>query len=788
MFTRKKCLLILLAASFLLSLSPSASSTINKSQKKAKFWEKLFLEQIGYFEHNSKAIDYLVYKIEKDLTVFRLEAKDFDSRYHQMKFIMGNIINNPYEFRLIISELNNAEIAFKTRYKELLELDAQATTFIETLQGMEEDLNYLKIKQFSNTKMIAASIRLIFDINILKTQLNHEKQEIQNFFASTKDLIVKFNTMSDFLEKSFRKQIFTFFLIPGPALWTVEVAKLLPYSLNSWTSSLPIILRERFPDELEEYIAVLIIFAIALIIYTIFHYLLIRKINIKIRIPHAYELLLRAIAALFIFLGLFATSYVLIFPETVLFYRLGVVIFGFFAWFFSLGLKVIQCPDTRQDSSITTLFIIFSCAVLFQISGVNYVLLTLLWPIVLFLALCYQFALNYKNSSIIKNRFFWFFLIFSVAFIILSLCGYIYLSVFCCMIWFLILVVIRLGTALTWLLKTSLSKDKFKRMFIRVFLLGLGIPFLWFFLFFIVFYWASMQISSSAMIMLRYISDISLNYNGYSIKLFNAFIMIFLFFVFRSTIKSFTAYLSYSSYAEQKQRHQVLPSMKTLSNYTGWILYIIIGMIVLKINVTSILVILGGLSVGIGFGLQHLVNNFISGLIIMFGKACRPGDIIEFNSTWASILKTDIRTTTVKTFDNCIITIPNSMLIDKELHNWTKNNDLIRKDMEIGIAYGSDVKLVKKLLLEIAESYSEVCKAPAPQVLFNNFGDSALIFKLRIWLYDIDNIVAIPSEIRFCINQRFEENNITIAYPQIDLHVKEFPKNNIINPILEGQK
>ena len=161
----------------------------------------------------------------------------------------------------------------------------------------------------------------------------------------------------------------------------------------------------------------------------------------------------------------------------------------------------------------------------------------------------------------------------------------------------------------------------------------------------------------------------------------------------------------------------------------------------------------------------------------MFGKACRPGDIIELDSLWGTILKTDIRTTTMRTFENCIITIPNSVLIDKQLHNWTKNNDLIRKDIDVGVGYDSDVETVKTLLLEIANGFDEVCKVPAPQVIFKEFGDNALIFRLRIWLYVIDNIVATPSEIRYSINKRFKENNISIAYPQIDLHIKELPKN-----------
>ena len=783
---KKPVLILYITVCFLFIYSPSAFSAIKK-QGKAVFWENIFLDQIKNFKYYSKEIDYLVYEIENDLVTFEKLGKDFNTRYHQLRFIMGTTINNPYEYRLIISELTIADRAFQERYQELKDLNVRAATSLKALVEMEDDLNSLSRQKFSNTKMMAASVRLVFNIRILKAQLNFEMKKIQNFLVEMKELD-KFTNLSDFLDESFTKQLRSYFLEPGPAIWTAELTKLLPYSIQSWVSSLPTILKEKFPDALNEYLAVLFIFVIALIIYTLFHYLLIKKINIKARIPNAYELLLRALAALLIFIGLFATSSILIFPETVLFYRLGVVIFGFFAWFFSLALKMIQNPDAKPNSTLSTLFVIFSFGVLFQIFGVNYIMLSLLWPIVLVLAIFYQIIINHKNNNINKNGYFWFFIVLSLLFIFISFKGYIYLSIFCCMIWFLLSVILRIGTAFTWLLRAALDKGKHKEHFIRVVLLGLGIPSIWLFLFLIVYYWASMQISSNSFTVLEYITELRYNISDINIKVIDTLILIFLFFIFRTTIKAFIDYLSYSSYANKSQRHQVLPSMKSLTKYTGWIIYIIIAMVMLKVNITSILVVLGGLSVGIGFGLQHLVNNFLAGLIVMFGKACRPGDIIELDSKWASVLKTDIRTTTVRTFDNCIITVPNSILIDKELYNWTKNNDLIRSSMSIGVAYGSDVELVKKLLLEIAGSFDEVCKSPQPQVLFNDFGTNALIFKLRIWLHEIDNIVATPSAIRFIINQRFNEHNIKIAYPQMDLHIKEQPNNNSIETVLKGTK
>ena len=767
---------------FLLSLSfffiiPFTSFSETKAEKSAKFWEKVFLEKIDNFEYYSKEVDYLVYQIQKDLTKFRSNASQFNTRYHQLKIIMGSIINNPYELRFVIAELNSSENSFFSLYTGIQSLHHQAKKYIEALNDIENDLKFLSKTEFTNTNMIAASIRLLFNVKILKAHLLLERENMTKTLDDMKELIDKYTIMSDLLKELFIKQLSSYFLVPGPPLWSLELTRVVPYSFAFWLRTLPAVFKERFPNDVDEYIAVLIIFGIALIIYLIFHYLLIKKINIKAKIPNAYEIFLRALAALILFLGLFATASVLIFPQTVLFYRLGVVVFGFFAWIFSLALKVIQCPDTRHDSTMLSLFVIFLCGILLQLFSMPYIMLILIWPLILLSTIIYLIVINYKNKTISKLSHVWIFILFTSVFIILSLSGYIYLSVFCCMVWFLIHVAIRLGTVLTWMLKVALDKEKFYKRFYRVILVGFGIPFIWLTLFLIVFFWASIQISHNSYTTLEYLAGITLKLPGYDIKIIDIFILVFLFAIFRGTIKAITEFLSYTSYAKQNQRHQVLPAMKTLTAYVGWVIYFIILMLLFRINITSILVILGGLSVGIGFGLQHLFYNFVAGLIILFGKCCRPGDIVELNGLWATVLRTDIRTTTIKTFENCIVTLPNAMVIDEKLHNWTKENDLIRNDLEVGVAYGSDIDLVKKVLLEIASSVKEVCHIPQPQVIFKSFGDSSLVFTLRIWLYKIDDIIATPSEIRYQINQEFNKNNIVIAYRQLDVHIKDTPNN-----------
>ena len=452
-----------------------------------------------------------------------------------------------------------------------------------------------------------------------------------------------------------------------------------------------------------------------------------------------------------------------------------------------MALKVIQSPNTSDGISLSALFIIFSCGIFYQILGMNYILLAIIWPITIFAAALYLLVRIIIKHKTLLNKQLFFFIPVALFFIILCLNGYVYLSIFCSMIWFLVVVSFRLATALSWILKTGMENSKTNYHLLSALITGIGIPLIWLLLVISLFFWASMQMSSNSNAFVTYFLKLKINIHGHQLQIFSLCLSIFLFFVFKCFINSFIEYLTKSSCSDQKQRHQILPSLKSITRYTGWVIYSLIVMIIFNVNITSILVVLGGLSVGIGLGLQTLVSNFICGLMIIFGKTCRPGDVIELDGTLGTVIRTEIRNTTIKTLDNCIITVPNSNLLDTQLHNWTRNNDLIRKDINIGVGYDADVDVTTKLLLEIAESFEGICKTPRPKVLFHDFGDHALIFNLRIWLHDIDNVFTVPSTVRYAINKRFKANGINIAYPQLDIHVKEASSHETKKSIKRNQ-
>jgi len=191
------------------------------------------------------------------------------------------------------------------------------------------------------------------------------------------------------------------------------------------------------------------------------------------------------------------------------------------------------------------------------------------------------------------------------------------------------------------------------------------------------------------------------------------------------------------------------------------------------INLTNIALVTGGLSVGLGFGLRDIVNNFLSGLIILLGRSIRHGDIIEMDGIVGKVLEITIRSTVVQTNNNAIVAIPNSEIISSKLINWTGNNSAVMKEIKIGVAYDSDIEKVKYILLDIAKNNEHVLRDPPSLVVLNEFADSTLNFVLKIWVDDIRTALSITSSIREKINTEFKTNGIKMAYPQLDVHLKE---------------
>lgn len=209
----------------------------------------------------------------------------------------------------------------------------------------------------------------------------------------------------------------------------------------------------------------------------------------------------------------------------------------------------------------------------------------------------------------------------------------------------------------------------------------------------------------------------------------------------------------------------------TISVYIIWSVGILISLSVFGLNTTSLAVAFGALSIGLGFGLQNIANNFVSGLILLFERPIQVGDVVEVGGIWGEVKKINVRATLVQTYNNSSLIIPNSEFISTTVTNWSHRDPYIRRDLLVGVAYGSDTELVKTLLLQAADTVSEVRHSPKkPSVQFINFGDSSLDFRLRFWS-TIDDFIEAESKLRFNIDRLFRENQVVIPFPQRDLHI-----------------
>ncbi len=209
-------------------------------------------------------------------------------------------------------------------------------------------------------------------------------------------------------------------------------------------------------------------------------------------------------------------------------------------------------------------------------------------------------------------------------------------------------------------------------------------------------------------------------------------------------------------------------------SYLKWFVYLVIflvGMHTSGVNVTAVFAASAALLIGVGLALQTLFQDIISGIFILVDQSVHVGDIIELEGKVGRVLDIRLRTTRAVTVDNKVLVIPNHLYLTNILFNWTENGTETREFVDVGVAYGSDVELVKSILLDIAKAQSTVLKSPAPMVLFTDFADSSLNFRVAFTLIDSFDVRFTQSNIRFEIDKAFKQNKIVIPFPQRDVHV-----------------
>lgn len=220
----------------------------------------------------------------------------------------------------------------------------------------------------------------------------------------------------------------------------------------------------------------------------------------------------------------------------------------------------------------------------------------------------------------------------------------------------------------------------------------------------------------------------------------------------------------------------VANSVSTITYYLLLMLGLVVALAAAGFEVSQLAIVLGALSLGIGLGLQNVVNNFVSGLILMFERPIQPGDTVEVAGTVGTVRDIGMRATTFTTFEGADVVVPNGMLLSEKLINWTLSSNTRRVDVPVGVAYGSDPERVRALLLEVAQRTERVARQPAPAVLFTGFGASSLDFSVRAWTHFDDHPI-VRSTLGLAIHDALRDAGVEIPFPQQDLHLKSVDRS-----------
>lgn len=247
-------------------------------------------------------------------------------------------------------------------------------------------------------------------------------------------------------------------------------------------------------------------------------------------------------------------------------------------------------------------------------------------------------------------------------------------------------------------------------------------------------------------------------------------LLVFLLFYLTAKLRKWVVY---KLLANSKIDLGIRIAVGTILRYIVLVLGLIIVLQSIGLDLSAITVLAGALGVGIGFGLQNITNNFVSGIIILFERPIKVGDRIEVGDVSGDVINISMRSTTILTNDNISIIVPNSDFISSKVINWSYTDRNIRFNIPIGVSYNEDPEKIKIILLEVANENKGILKEPAPDVLFKEYADSALVFILRVWTREyINRPNVLKSQIYYAVFKKFKEHNIEIPYPQRDLHIK----------------
>jgi small-conductance mechanosensitive channel len=447
----------------------------------------------------------------------------------------------------------------------------------------------------------------------------------------------------------------------------------------------------------------------------------------------------------------------------------------FLAWGLARLFWKIRCVQRElqphSHNPLLTLWGVFALALVLQNFDLPAVYIQAVWVAALLAAFVWSLRRRRDIDAYLEKYVHAFSLPVLVGLAVLAAAGWVHLGLLLGALWFIVCLCLQLGNLASCILRTKVRAlpDTNAGYIMQGVIQGFGAPLIWLASFGVILLWLGFNLGSFRF--LEAISQMQIGWGRISVNLVRLIVVIAGIYLVRSGIAMLTSILGRFSRTKEQLEAGTVSTLQILIVYVVWGLYGLIALGVLGVNLTSLTVIAGGLSVGIGFGLQSIINNFVSGLILLFGRSIKPGDIVQLEEMWAQVKEINIRTTVVETFDRSVILLPNSQLISERIVNWTHTDRLIRRRISVRLVYESDAELVRELMVRTAREHPRVLQFPEPFVRFAEFGESGLNFDLYFYS-TVDAGWMAESDLRFRLEQTFREHGLKIAFPQRDLHIR----------------
>lgn len=729
------------------------------SESSAKFWEDVLGRKSVQINYLTSYADFSLSAADRRISNFVAYREQERLKFHELKFLLPLAERNPYEYQLVAKEMVSNARNFATYTGDLNTLKRDLEITDKVLQEMRGQIVSLSGEKF-DAGTTAALASILADLDKIRARLFATQEKIDANAEPTKELLQEMQAKATAIRADGHRKMLEFLSRPLGNAFDSSYWTKLRYQLLEWRRDLPLTLFMKFPHQPEKWLSLALTLLAALAIGALGHLAAARRRKLPPPMVRCWYYAVLAVA-------LAATGLFLAYPETALCFQLAAVLLARLTLELSWELRHPGVPARR--SPLAPAFWLFAAATASQALNLNFSMMTLFWPPLLLLAVAWGARTASTTSVPWDKAWAWITTLVSCCLLALALLGYVFLAGYLTTLWFLLTAGLRFCDALSGALRRGLLHFREgKSELLKAIVIGLGIPLLWLGIFSSELLWFSDQVGAGALFTQLFSLDFPL-FNNVRLSFANAAMLVFFFFAFRTMLDVLKSSITRLYGAGSVAERSLVPSLKTLLAYVVWSLYAILALRLLGVSFNNLAMVGGGLGIGLGIGLKDVLNNFVCGIIILTGRTFHHGDIIQVGDIQGKVTGINIRSTVVQTFENAILVIPNSTVISNQLINWTRNDPHVRRDIKLGVAYGTDIPKMKEVLLDIARQHGRVLKSPLPQVLFMDFGDSALLFSLRLWIDDVEDASRILSELRDAINSRFNEAGIVIAYPHLDV-------------------